>query len=117
MDDGLVKRAAVRSVRAGRMRARDARPYLLRAARTHGGPMSRMCPTGERWNVTNVTYVYGDERGQVAGQAKGVAEPAARAREYRDSRVCVVDVCQGCSWNHLAVSFVLGAADPPGPSL
>ena len=119
VDYGLAKRAAVQSVRTGRMRARDvcdAHPYLLRAARFHGEPTSRICPICERMNVTNVTYVYGEELGRAAGQAKAPAELTAMAREYREFRVYVVEVCQGCSWNHLAVSFVLGTANPPGPS-
>ncbi|MBX6381616.1 MAG: DUF5318 family protein [Microbispora sp.] len=120
VDHGLARRAAVRSVRAGRVRARDAcdaRSTLLRAARFHGEPTSRMCPICGRSNVTNVTYVYGDEPGRVVSQVKRLAGLTAGSREYRESRVSVMEVCQGCSWNNLAVSFVLGTADPPGPSL
>ncbi|WP_204286467.1 DUF5318 family protein [Microbispora amethystogenes] len=117
---GFARRAAVRSVRADRTRARDfwdARPPLPHAARPHAEPMPRICPTRGRRNVTNVTPVYGAERGRAAGRARGRAERAATAREYGESRVCVGEVCQGCTWNHLAVSFVHGTADPPGPSL
>ncbi len=38
------------------------------------------------------------------------------AHEYEEFRVYVVEVCQGCSWNHLTVSFVLGNGGPPGNS-
>ncbi|MEW9533667.1 DUF5318 family protein [Microbispora sp. NPDC049125] len=119
VDYALAKRAAIQSIRAGRMRARDvcdAHPYLLRAARFHGEPTTRCCPICEHRNVTNVTYVYGDELGRVAGQVKTTADLPEMAREYAEFRVYVVEVCQGCSWNHLAVSFVLGTADPPGSS-
>ncbi|MBP2704652.1 DUF5318 family protein [Microbispora sp. RL4-1S] len=120
VDYGLAKRATVQSFRAGRTGARDvcdANPYLLRAARYHGESTDRVCPICEHRNVTNVTYVYGDELGRVAGQVKATSDLPEMAREYGEFRVYVVEVCQGCSWNHLAVSFVLGTADPPGPSL
>jgi Family of unknown function (DUF5318) len=120
VDYGLAKRAAIQSVRAGHIKARDvcdAHPYLLRAARFHGEPTTRTCPMCRHRTVTNVTYVYGDELGGVAGQVKATADLPVMAREYGEFRVYVVEVCQGCSWNHLAVSFVLGTADPPGSSL
>ncbi|MCT9934701.1 DUF5318 domain-containing protein [Planotetraspora sp. A-T 1434] len=128
VDYGLAKRAAIQSIRSGHMTARDvcdAHPYLLRAARFHGEPTERNCPICERRNVTNVTYVYGDELGRFAGRVKATADLAEMAREYGEFRVYVVEVCQGCSWNHLAVSFVLGTGngtgtgtgDPPGSSV
>jgi hypothetical protein len=120
VDYGLAKRAAIQSIRSGHMEARDvcdAHPYLLRAARFHGEPTERTCPICERQNVTNVTYVYGDELGRMAGRVKATADLPEMAREYGEFRVYVVEVCQGCSWNHLAVSFVLGTGDPPEPSL
>ncbi|HEX4816558.1 MAG TPA: DUF5318 family protein [Nonomuraea sp.] len=115
VDYGLAKRAVVRSLRTGRT-ARgdvcDAQPYLLRAARHFGEPTERLCPVCERENVTNVTYVYGDALGRHAGQAKVAAELAAMAHDYDEFRVYVVEVCQGCSWNHLTVSYVLGNGPP-----
>jgi hypothetical protein len=115
VDYGLAKRAAVRSLRSGhaaRSDLCDAHPYLLRAARYHGEPTARLCPVCERRNVTNVTYVYGDELGRYSGRVKGTSELLTMAREYAEFRVYVVEVCQGCSWNHLTVSFVLGTGDP-----
>lgn len=91
----------------------DAHPHLLRAARHLGEETDRPCPVCERRNVTNVTYVYGDELGRQVGRVKTTAELPGMAREYREFRVYVVEVCQGCGWNHLAVSFVLGNGDPP----
>ncbi|MET8985670.1 DUF5318 family protein [Nonomuraea wenchangensis] len=118
VDYGLAKRAVVRSLRSGRT-ARgdvcDAQPYLLRAARHFGEPTERLCPVCERENVTHVTYVYGDSLGSHAGQAKAASELAAMAHDYDEFRVYVVEVCQGCSWNHLTVSYVLGNG-PPEPA-
>ncbi|MFD0657233.1 DUF5318 family protein [Thermocatellispora tengchongensis] len=116
VDYGLAKRATVRSLRTGRCShddVCDAHPYLLRAARYHGEPTERLCPVCERRNVTNVTYVYGDELGRQVGRVKATSDLAEMAREYREFRVYVVEVCQGCGWNHLTVSFVLGNGDPP----
>ncbi|GGO62303.1 hypothetical protein GCM10012289_06640 [Nonomuraea cavernae] len=115
VDYGLAKKAVVRSVRAGRsspVDVCDAQPYLLRTARHLGEPTERLCPVCERENVTNVTYVYGDSLGRLAGQAKVMSELVEMAHDYDEFRVYVVEVCQGCSWNHLTVSFVLGNGPP-----
>ncbi|MDH2425539.1 DUF5318 family protein [Sphaerisporangium sp. TRM90804] len=117
VDYGLAKRATVQSLRSGRTTRNDvcdAHPYLLRAARHHGEPTKRPCPVCERHNVTHVTYVYGDQLGRSAGRVKTSSDLVEMAREYQEFRVYVVEVCQGCSWNHLTVSFVLGTDTPPG---
>ncbi|MCG5215663.1 DUF5318 family protein [Streptosporangium soli] len=116
VDYGLAKRATVGSLRAGRATTHDicdAHPDLLRAARYHGEATERLCPVCERQNVTNVTYVYGDELGRSVGRVKASSDLVEMAHEYREFRVYVVEVCQGCAWNHLTVSFVLGNGDPP----
>jgi hypothetical protein len=53
----------------------------------------------------------GDELGRYAGRVKATSELADMAREYGEFRVYVVEVCQGCAWNHLTVSYVLGYAE------
>ncbi|MET9343501.1 DUF5318 family protein [Nonomuraea sp. NPDC003804] len=115
VDYGLAKRAAVRSLRSGHASTRDvcdAQPHLLRAARHFGEPTERPCPVCARENVTNVTYVYGDALGRHAGRAKATSEILEMAHDYEEFRVYVVEVCQGCSWNHLTVSYVLGTGPP-----
>ncbi|SDL53192.1 hypothetical protein SAMN05421874_12365 [Nonomuraea maritima] len=115
VDYGLAKKAVVRSLRTGRTPLRDvcdAQPYLLRAARHFGERTARLCPVCEKENVTDVTYVYGDSLGRHAGQAKVTSELAVMAHDYDEFRVYVVEVCQGCSWNHLTVSYVLGNGPP-----
>jgi len=47
-------------------------------------------------------------RGRYEGRIKATAELATMDREYGEFRVYVVEVCQSCAWNHLAVSYVLG---------
>ncbi len=93
----------------------DAHPYLLRAAKYHGEPTDRTCPICRRERLTHVTYVYGDELGQYSGRIKSTRELEAMAREHGEFTVYVVEVCQSCSWNHLALSYVLGDGTPRKP--
>ncbi|RFU43622.1 hypothetical protein DZF91_00120 [Actinomadura logoneensis] len=116
VDYGLAKRAALAELRSGQLTradACDAQPYLLRAARFHGEPTETPCPVCRAEPLTLVRYVYGDELGRLAGRVTGTAELAAMAREYGEFRVYVVEVCQGCAWNHLSRSYVLGHEEPP----
>lgn len=93
----------------------DAHPYLLRAAKYHGEPTDRSCPVCRRERLTHVTYVYGEELGQYSGRIKSTAELESMAREHGEFTVYVVEVCQSCSWNHLALSYVLGDGTPRKP--
>jgi hypothetical protein len=101
---------------AGRMTTTDvcdAHPYLLRAAKFHGEPTTTPCPICRKAKLTHVTYVYGDELGRYEGRVKQSPELAEMATEYAEFRVYVVEVCQYCSWNHLASSYVLGTGEAP----
>jgi hypothetical protein len=116
VDYALARRATLASLQAGRTTLADvcdAHPYLLRAAKHHGEPTEDRCPICGRTNVTHVTYVYGDELGQYAGRVKRGPELTEMATEYGEFRVYVVEVCQSCSWHHLATSYVLGTGEPP----
>jgi Family of unknown function (DUF5318) len=111
IDYSLARRATLAGLltgSAGSADACDAHPYLLRAAKHHGEPTERECPVCRRERLTHVTYVYGDELGQYSGRIKATAELEPMAREHGEFRVYVVEVCQGCAWNHLVVSYVLG---------
>lgn len=111
----LRRRATLASVHAGSTTVTDvcdAHPYLLRAAKHHGEPTEVRCPICRKANVTHVTYVYGDELGQYAGRVKRSPELTEMAAEYAEFRVYVVEVCQSCRWNHLALSYVLGTGEP-----
>jgi hypothetical protein len=90
----------------------DADPYLLRAAKFHGEPTDRICPVCRKETLTHVTYVFGDELGPYSGRIKATNELEPMAREHGEFRVYVVEVCQGCAWNYLNVSFVLGDGVP-----
>jgi len=61
--------------------------------------------------LTHVTYTYGDcFRGETNGRVRSTAELADLAGEHAEFTAYVVEVCQGCAWNHLVLSFVLGTA-------
>lgn len=111
VDYSLRKRALLRDVYSGRVgvyEVCDASPYLKSAARFHGEPTDVRCPVCRRENLTHVHYIYGDELGQSAGQARGLAELPVLAMTLREFQVYVVEVCRGCGWNHLAEQYLLG---------
>jgi Family of unknown function (DUF5318) len=115
VDYGLARRATLASVYSGHTTVADvcdAHPYLLRAAKFHGEPAEDRCPICRKARLTHVTYVYGDELGPYEGRVKQTRELAEMAAEYGEFRVYVVEVCQGCGWNHLASSYVLGTGEP-----
>jgi hypothetical protein len=117
VDYALARRAALTDVVSGRCSLSevcDAQPYLLRAARYHGERSDTECPVCRRERLTHVTYTYGDcFRTEVNGRVRATRELAALAREHGEFTVYVVEVCQGCRWNHLVTSYVLGTGEPP----
>lgn len=111
VDYSLQRRAVLREVFSGRIgtyEVCDASPYLKNAARFHGEPTEVRCPICRQENLTHVHYIYGDELKQSAGQARTRAELPVLAMTLREFQVYVVEVCQGCDWNHLVEQFLLG---------
>ena len=119
IDYALARRATLAGLFAGRVSAVevcDAHPYLLRAAKYHGQVTDRPCPVCRRERLTDVTYVYGDELREASGRARAVRDLAALSDRHTELNVYVVEVCRGCSWNHLMTSFVVGTGDSAGAS-
>lgn len=111
IDYALARRATLADLFAGRvttMDVCDAHPYLLRAAKYHGEVTDLGCPVCKREPLTHVTYVYGDELKDAAGQVRATVELPKMAREYAELTVYVVEVCRGCGWNHLTTSYQIG---------
>jgi hypothetical protein len=111
VDYSLQRRALLRDVYAGRVgtyEVCDASPYLLSAARFHGEATDERCPICRRENLTRVNYIYGDELKNSAGQARSSVELPSLAMTLREFQVYVVEVCRGCTWNHLVEQFLLG---------
>lgn len=114
VDYALARRATLRSLFEGQTTPADvcdAHPDLLRAARHYGEPAGETCPVCRREGLSHVTYVYGDELGQHSGRVKVTRQLPEMAREYSEFRVYVVEVCQGCAWNYLTLSYVLGTGE------
>jgi hypothetical protein len=61
-----------------------------------------------------VRFVYGDELGQSAGQAKSAGELERLEHASAAVAVYLVEVCASCSWNHLIESFVIGRGAEDG---
>lgn len=108
----LARNAVVREYRRGRLSRLDvcdAHPELLRAARNLGRSMVDPCPICEEDSLVDVTYVFGS-RLPSGGRCVTTAAELARYRRRKDPVVCyVVEVCTGCSWNHLLRMFPTGA--------
>jgi hypothetical protein len=118
VDYALQRRATLEALFRGGASATDvcdADPYLLRAAKHHGQPTGRYCPVCRREPLVELSYSFGDELGQYSGRIKSPAELERMAHEHGEFRVYVVEVCQGCEWNHLTFSYVLGDGVPRRP--
>ncbi|MQA08528.1 MAG: hypothetical protein GEU98_08235 [Pseudonocardiaceae bacterium] len=111
MDYALRRRALLAQFHAGRVgtdEVCDAGAYLLRAAKFHGQPTDVTCPVCRKEQVTQVSWVYGDELKQAAGSARTPEELARMTNLFEEFNVHVVEVCRTCGWNHLVQSYVLG---------
>lgn len=114
IDYALKRRARLAQVRSGMVttaEACDAHPHLLLAARHYGSAAGTACPICGGKDVQVVRFVYGDELGVSAGQAKSVGELERMEASANAVAVYVVEVCPACRWNHLLESFVMGRGD------
>ncbi len=84
----------------------DAHPELLRAARYVGEPVHRACPVCDRTELRLLAYVYADDLKRDNGRVWKIDRGIAMAAEREGGTCYVVEVCTGCSWNHLSEAFV-----------
>jgi hypothetical protein len=112
IDYRLARQSVISEYRKGRLARHevcDAHPELVRAARQVGEPSSRLCPICEDERVVLVSYVFGP-RLPSHGRCITTRDELARLAKRSGSFSCyVVEVCPGCSWNHLARTFLLTA--------
>ncbi|MDO5500064.1 MAG: DUF5318 family protein [Propionibacteriaceae bacterium] len=86
----------------------DADPMLIRAALHHGEESERPCPVCESGQMVLLNYVFGDQLGQYSGRIKSTPELDEMQGEFGEFKVCVVEVCTACGWNHMILSYLLG---------
>ncbi len=111
VDYRLARQHVVNEFRRGRLSRRDvcdAHPELLRVARNVGGPDAGPCPICEEPGLVLVTFVFGDGLPASGRCVTSAKEMARFSRRGQDSTCYVVEVCTGCTWNHLRRSFPLG---------
>jgi hypothetical protein len=108
IDYSLDKRATLLALFRGVVDACDADPYLMRAAKHHGEKADRKCPVCKKDSLVELRYTFGDQLGQYSGRIKNGDELLEMESEFGEFSVYVVEVCRGCSWNHLCSSYLLG---------
>lgn len=114
VDYSLKRRAILREYQEGvksRLDICDAHPELMRAARYVGTDLGQSCPVCETGRLRLVAYVYGDglRRHQANGRCITTADELEKLGAKVDEFTCYeVEVCTGCSWNHLSRSYLLG---------
>lgn len=86
----------------------DADPMLIRAALHHGEEADDPCPICRHQPMVHLNYVFGDQLGQYSGRIKNTHELEAMQDEFGEFKVCVVEVCTECGWNHMIQSYLLG---------
>ena len=110
VDYRLARRAVLAEFKKGRLAQHevcDAHPELKRAAREVGQSTSQDCPVCEEENVVLVSYVFGP-RLPKSGRCITTAGEMAKIAKRSGTFTCyVVEVCPGCSWNHLARTFAV----------
>ncbi len=109
VDYTLAKRSILRDARRGLLAMTDicdAHPELLRAARHVGEQASRQCPVCDRDDLRLLAYVYADELKRDNGRVWEKDKALAIAASCKGGVCYVVEVCTGCSWNHLSEAFV-----------
>lgn len=117
VDFALRRRGVLADLRDGGLSLRevcDADVYLLRAAGFHGIEADTVCPVCRKENLTEVSWVFGDDLGTASGSARGLDEIAQLALTHDAFTVHVVEVCRSCSWNHLMESYDVGLPQGDG---
>ena len=113
VDYALQRRNTLRTLQGpsrslNRSDACDADPMLVRAALHHGEPHASPCPVCDSSTMVTLNYVFGDQLGQYSGRIKSTPELDEMQSEFGEFKVCVVEVCHECGWNHMISSYLLG---------
>lgn len=117
VDFALRRRGVLADLREGALALHevcDADVYLMRAAGFHGVVTETVCPLCRKENLTEVSWVFGDDLGAASGSARGADEIEQLALTHDAFTVHVVEVCRSCSWNHLVESYEVGLVSGQG---
>ena len=110
VDFRLARNAVIADYRAKRVTQEDvcdAHPELLRAAKA-GKLTHEECPICQDGDLVHVTYAFGP-RLPARGRCVESLTEMRRLDQSGDELSCyVVEVCPGCSWNHLVRRVPLG---------
>jgi hypothetical protein len=87
----------------------------VRAARNVGEATDQECPVCEQVNVVLVSYVFGPRMPPHGRCVTTKAEMTKLRRGTAELACYVVEVCPGCSWNHLARTFLVQPIKPRRP--
>lgn len=104
VDYTLARKATLRAFREGRMSKFDicdAHPDLLRAAKFCGTTIPDECPICDRVGLVLVSYVFSDEFPKNDNGRVWDRPDMGPLLAMREARLYTVEVCLGCSWNHL----------------
>lgn len=110
VDYALQRRASLERLRQvpPALRDFDAHPLLIRSALHHGEESREACPVCRHEPMLLLHYVFGEQLGQFSGRIKSSAELDDMQSEFGEFRVCVVEVCTECEWNHMILAYKLG---------
>lgn len=114
IDFRLARRHLIAEHKRGRLARTDicdAHPELVRAAREVGSATRAECPICEDEKLVLVSYVFGPRLPAHGRCITKRSELAAFARRAGSYTCYVVEVCPGCSWNHLVRTWALGRGD------
>ena len=109
MRESIVKE--YRRGRLGRVDVCDAQPELLRVAKNLGRHTDTDCPICEQERLVHVTFAFGPGLPPSGLPLTDLRELSKTARRSSDVTCYVVEVCNGCSWNHLLRVFAAGGND------
>ncbi len=108
VDYRMARLALVNEVKKGRVALHevcDAHPELRRAAGNIARKTSEVCPICEDRFLVLVTYAFGPHLPK-NGYAVEDREDMDKVRRTTTECTCyVIEVCDGCGWNHLVQTF------------
>jgi hypothetical protein len=106
MRDSIVKE--YRRGRLGRPDVCDAQPELMRVASNLGRETDTECPICESEQLVHVTFAFGPGLPPNGLALVSIHELSKASRRNVEVACYVVEVCRGCSWNHLLSVFATG---------